>query len=206
MPRLIDYVDVERVMIGRGFVSLYPNSGAFGFPPEVHAMTVGWIGPGDSSIRPAARALARPVAAPYEPTLAALATRVWRELLPGPIWVQPKAHWAYELMFGSHEWMPALLRTAGVDPDILYPRHDGTAIEFTPGEEPAFEPLICGLLEKLLGSDFLITSPTHPIVCTVHHHKQLWWSTTDAGLLAALEGMVVKTEDGGWRMEDSERL
>ena len=116
---------------------------------------------------------------PYEATLASLAARAWRELLQGDVWVLPKSHWAYELQFGSHEWMPDLLREVGVDPQVLEARHDGTALAFALAEEPAFERLVAGLLARLLGSDFLIAWPGRPALCTVHHHKQLWWTTTD---------------------------
>jgi hypothetical protein len=50
--------------------------------------------------------------------------------------------------------------------------------------------LVGGLLGRLLGSDFMLAWPGRPAVCTVHHHKQLWWTTTDPELLAALEAMV----------------
>jgi hypothetical protein len=177
-------------MTTQGLVSLYPNSGAFGFPPDVPTYAVGWVGPPDPSIRAAARALARAVPPPYEPMLARLAGRAWREQLAGPVWVLPKSHWAYELQFGSHEWMPARLRDVGLPPDVLEGRHDGSAAQFDPGEEEAFERLVAGLLGRLLGSDFMLAWPGRPAVCTVHHHKQLWWTTTDPALFAALEAMV----------------
>jgi hypothetical protein len=191
VPHLVDFSDVERQMSGQGLVSLYPNSGAFGFPPGEAARSVGWVGPDDPSVREAARALMRPVPPPYEATLAALAARAWRARLPaGPVWVLPKAHWAYELQFGSHEWMPSLLESIGIAPADLQPRHDGTAVQFNLGEVTAFETMVRGLLERLLGSDFMLAWPGRPVVCTVHHHKQLWWTTTDAALLADLEAMV----------------
>jgi hypothetical protein len=193
MPTLVDYPRVVEQTAADGLVSLYPNSGAFGFPPQTPTHAVGWIGPDDPSIRAAARALTRPVPPPYEPTLAALAARAWRERLCGPVWVLPKSHWAYELQFGSHEWMPALLQEVGVPPDELASRHDGTALAFDPfdpAEQAGFERLVAGLLGRLLGSDFQLAWPGWPVVCTVHHHKQLWWTTTDAALHEALEAMV----------------
>ena len=106
MPRIIDYPLVVDRMARQRLVSLYPNSGAFGFPPEAGAASLGWVGPGDASIRPESRPLTRRVAEPYETTLAALATRVWQEQLSGtPVWVLPKSHWAYELSYGSRDWM-----------------------------------------------------------------------------------------------------
>ena len=54
-----------------------------------------------------------------ERRFAAMGARVWSELLPSDVWVLPKSHWAYELQFGSHEWMPGLLREVGVRLDHL---------------------------------------------------------------------------------------
>jgi hypothetical protein len=191
MPGILDYPFVVEAMTQLGFVSLYPNSGAFGFPPEQGAASVGWVGPDDPSIRPESRPLTRRVPAPYEATLASLCTCVWTERLTGGVvWVMPKSHWAYELMFGSAGWMPQLLREAGVSPDDLAGRHDGSALFFSPGEEPAFERLLTGLLSNLLGSDFLLAWPGRPVVCTVHHHKQLWWTTTSADLQRTLDVLV----------------
>ena len=45
MPHIIDYPLVVEQMTRQRFVSLYPNSGAFGFPPESGAASLGWIGP-----------------------------------------------------------------------------------------------------------------------------------------------------------------
>ena len=178
-------------MTRQRFVSLYPNSGAFGFASESGAVSLGWIGPDDASIRPESRPLTRRVAEPFEATLAALATRVWQEQLPGTAaWVLPKSHWAYELMFGSQEWMPRLLSEAGLSPEDLSGRHDGSALEFSPGEAAGFERFLAGLLGGLFGSDFLLVWPSRPVVCTVHHHKQLWWTTTNAALIATLKDLV----------------
>src|SRR4051794_14508664 len=117
MPTLIDYPRVEDQATADGLVSLYPNSGAFGFPNECPMLAVGWVGGEDPSIRPAARALARPVPPPYESPLPAWVPGAWRERLGGAVWVPPKSHGAYELHFGSHEWMRGLLREIGVAPE-----------------------------------------------------------------------------------------
>ena len=39
-------------------------------------------------------------------------------------------------------------------------------------------------------SDFQLSFPGLPAVCTIHHHKQLWWTTVDPSLHALLEKMV----------------
>ena len=191
MPRIIDYASVVETMTRQGLVSLYPNSGAFGFPPESGAASVGWIDRDDPSIRPESRPLTRRVPGPCEPLLSSLCSQVWTfALADAPAWVTPKSHWAYELMFGSAEWLPKLLRHAGVSPEELMGRHDGSAVEFRPREKGEFDRFLVGLLLDLFGSDFQIAWPGHAVVCTVHHHKQLWWTTTDTDLLRRLDALV----------------
>lgn len=196
MPRLIDYAAVVTSMTSQGFVSLYYNSGAFGFPDGAPTLSVGWVCGEDPSIRPAARPLARRVPAPCQAHLATFATRVWLEHLPGPLRLTPQSHWAYELDFGNHTWLPAALEQAGLSADqvnALAARHDGSAVEFSPEESMPFERLLLTFVANLFGSDFLLTWPGRPVACTVHHHKQLWWTTTDQALMAALEALVPAT-------------
>ena len=187
---IIDYADVLARMREDGLESLYHNSGAFGFPSHASPRHVGWIGPPDPTIRPAALAFARQVPPPYEQNLAELTARAWREHVPGPLWVMPKSHWAYELDFGSSRWMPRLLEQLGLDPTSLQARHDGTALEFPSQHDDAFTGFVAGLLGNLVGSDFALAFPGRPVVCSVHHHKQLWWSTTDDRLHALLDAIV----------------
>jgi len=186
MPQIIEYPDVVKQMSQQGLISLYPNSGAFGFPKGVAAHAVGWVGGDDPTIRPEARALTATIAPPIESTLARLADHAWQSLLPGPVWVMPKAHWAYELDFGSSAWMPGLLGSIGVAADQLSPRHDGTAVGFEPHESAGFRAIVEGLLTHLLGSDFQLAFPGHDACCTVHHHKQLWWTSPDERLIGRL--------------------
>jgi hypothetical protein len=194
MALLVDYDAVIASFTRDGLVCLYPNSGAFGFPPDVPTHAIGWIGPPDATIRPVALPLTRGVSPPYEQTLTQLAIRAWRELFPSATaWVLPKAHWAYELMFGSPAWMPQVLRDAGLtDANVatLTQRHDGTAVAFEAGEHAAFGALAEGLLTHLLGSDYMLAFPGRPVTCTIHHHKQLWWTSPDAGLIESLSRMV----------------
>lgn len=223
MPRIVDYPAVVAQAAAQRFVSLYPNSGAFGFPPDVPTFSVGWVTYDDPTLRPAARTLA--VAAPTPTTngLARLAERAWHELLGvdgaatgglatevGPltareVWVTPKAHWAYELDFGSTAWMGDLLRRVDIDPEVLARRHDGSAVAFAPpteatilsadgagptGDPTTFVTLVDGLLANLLGSDFQLMFPGRDVVCTVHHHKQLWWTSPDERLIGRLRGLA----------------
>ena len=192
MPRVIDYPIVLDTMRRGGYASLYHNSGAFGFPADAHPPPrhVGWIGPADETIRPAARPLLRHVPPPFERNLAELAAVAWQQALPGNVWVMPRSHWAYELDFGSREWMPGLLGSIGIDAPALAPRNDGSAIEFAAEERDGFVRFVTGLLERLLGSDFALAFPGRAALCTVHHHKQLWWTTRDEAVLQALERLV----------------
>ena len=194
MPRIIDYPTVRDTLLARGLISLYHNSGAFGFPQAASPQHVGWIGPPDPTIRPAALALARHVPPPFERNLAELAAVTWQQHLPGVAWVMPKSHWAYELDHGSKEWMPGLLQSIDIDAGQLITRNDGTALEFSPDERDSFVRLLEGLLRHLHGSsDFALAFPGHPTLCTVHHHKQLWWSTTDVTVFDALTQLVPAT-------------
>ena len=186
MPWIVDYPQALQRMREQGLVSLYYNSGAFGFADGTPTRSVGWVGPDDPSLRPEARALARPVPPPYEAELAARVVRATRELLPGKVWLMPKSHWAYELDFGSRDWMPALLEHAGIDSGLLQPRTNAAAIEFDLHEADALRHVVHGLLRMLLGSDVALAFPGRPVVCTLHHHKQVWWTSTDSALIDSL--------------------
>ena len=170
----------------QGFKSLYYNSGAFGFSAETPTRIVGWIGPADSTIKAAAMAQATQVAAPYEENLAALVRRACCQHLPGRVWVMPMSHWSYELDFGSREWMPALLERIGIDPGLLMSRNNAAAIEFAPDEPDTLELFVTRLLQMLQQSDFAIAFPRRPAVCTLHHHKQVWWRTSEQPLAEQL--------------------
>src|SRR4051794_24058408 len=100
VPWIIDYSVVLEQMRGQRFKSLYYNSGAFGFPPDVATEIVGWIGPPDETIRAEARAMTVAVPAPFESNLARLLASAWQERLPSRAWVMPMSHWAFELDHG----------------------------------------------------------------------------------------------------------
>jgi hypothetical protein len=190
VPWIVDYTRVLEEMRQQGLRSLYYNSGAFGFPDGAEAKPVGWIGPDDPTLRPEARGLALPVPPPYEQNLARLLVRAWRDLLPGAVWIMPRSHWAYELDFGSRDWMPALLEHAGIDQGLLAGRTNAAAIEFTPTETGPFAHLVEGLLRMLLGSDFALAFPGRPVTCTLHHHKQIWWSSSDPQIVLAMRQLA----------------
>jgi hypothetical protein len=196
VPSIVDYPVVLNTLLGEGLESLYHNSGAFGFPRAVPAHHLGWIGPVDSTLKASALPLTRRVSEPYATALARLAVRVWREHLPGRVWLMPRNHWAFELDHGNSVWMPGMLRGLGIDPAALAGRNDGAAIEFAPDETETLVPALEQLLTGLWGSDFALAWPGRPVLCTVHHHTQLWWTTTDAGLLKALE-LAVGTAGNG---------
>jgi hypothetical protein len=191
VPWIVDYAEVVEQMNGQGFRSLYYNSGAFGFPEDVATASVGWIGPEDPTLRPAAREVALQVPPPYERELAQRVVRAWQDILPGKIWLLPKSHWAYELDFGSRDWMPALLEHAGVDAGMLQPRTNAAAIEFRPSETQPFLHVVEGLLRMLLGSDFALAFPGHAVTCTLHHHKQVWWTGSDPAVIDLLRAIAL---------------
>lgn len=190
MPWIIDYPMVLEQMKGQGFKSLYYNSGAFGFAEPAEVQTVAWVGPDDASIRPAAQPLIRRVAEPYEDRLAHMAGQLWQKAIGGRAWVMPMSHWAYELDHGSRDWMPALIENLDLDPGLLANRNNGAAIEFSPGEVEPFEHCVERLLMMLMSSDFMIAFPGKSVLCTLHHHKQLWWMSTDAKVIEAVEELA----------------
>ena len=177
-------------MVAAGLDSLYHNSGAFGFPRGVVTKSVGWVGPDDPTLRPAALPLVRRVAEPYAANLAAAAVRACREQALGRVWLMPKSHWAFELDHANGAWMPSMLRSIQVDPVALAGRNDGSAIAFAPAEDALLAAALEELLTRLWGSDFALAWPGRPIVCTVHHHTQLWWTSSDVAFIDALDQVV----------------
>jgi hypothetical protein len=190
MPRIVEYKTVLQRMRDDGYVSLYHNSGAFAFARDAKTQAIGWIGAADPTLRPEAAALAREVPAPVEQNLAQLLLRAWREHLAGTLWLMPMSHWAYELDFASRAWMPDLLRAIEIDPVPLESRNDAAAIEFAPDDDEALRKMALGLLQNLSGSDFAIAFPGRDVLCTLHHHKQLWWTTHDASLAQSLRELA----------------
>jgi hypothetical protein len=95
------------------------------------------------------------------------------------------------LDFGSREWMPDALARIGVDHSVLEPLTTGAAIEFMLDESHEFASFLASLLDNLSGSsDFQLVWPGRPVVCTVHHHKQLWWTTSESAVYQAIAGLV----------------
>jgi hypothetical protein len=187
MPWIIDYGIVLEQMRQQRLRCHYYNSGAFGFAEDSAVKHVGWIGPPDSTIREAVQPLVRHVPPPYEQNLAGMLVRAWQEQLRGRVWFMPKSHWAHELEHGSRDWMPALLEHVGVDPGQLHDRTNAAAIEFADEEAQLVGHFSQRLLEMLQGSDFMIAFPRRPVLCTLHHHKQVWWSSTDLAVVGELE-------------------
>jgi hypothetical protein len=186
MPKVVDYADARDRLLAGGFVSLYHNSGAFGFPRGAAWQMRGWIGPEDPTVRLEARPYIMYVPEPYAPNLADLFVRSRRHIR-GDAWLMPKSHWHFELHDGNPQLLETLLPQIGIDPAALRERNDGSAISFDVDEEEPLRHAVERLLIELRGSDFLIAFPDAAAVCTVHHHVQLWWQTTDHHLFALLE-------------------
>jgi hypothetical protein len=187
MPTIIDYPQVLQQMQSQGMRSLYHNSGAFSLSKQWGASTLAWIGPPDPSIRTEALPLTRSISQPYDDMLALMAMMLWQAQLPGRVWVMPMSHWAFEC---GQEWMPPLLQGIAIDPALLAPRNDAAAIEFRTTETEPFILFLVGLLKNLVASDFALAFPGYTTLCTLHHHKQLWWSTQDSQVLAAVEALA----------------
>jgi hypothetical protein len=171
VPRVVDYEIVKQTMAQRGFVTLYHNSGAFGFASATEVWNAGWVEAEDSTIRETARALAQVVPSMTEKFANTL------EQLPGDVWLMPKSHWHYELHFSNRELLESLLP---VDAELLRDRNDGSAISFSADERSALVDVVRRLLQGLRGSDFILAFIDARTLCTIHHHKQLWWQTANA--------------------------
>lgn len=187
MPWIIDYDIVTEQMRAQQLKCNYYNSGAFNFADATGVRHLGWIGPDDPTIRPAAREFARQIPPPYEENLADRFVRAWLDHFPGRVWAMPMSHWAYELDYGSRDWMPALIEHVGVDPGLLQGRNNAAAIEFTPDEAHHLKHFTRRLLENLMASDFMLAFVGQPLLCTLHHHKQLWWTVKGDDALEKLE-------------------
>ena len=185
MPRVVEYSQVLARLTSDGLVCNYYNGGAFGFASG--AIVRGWIGQTDQSIRQQMRENIRIVP---EDKLVNLAIRAWVEILGGNAWVMPGSSWSYELNFGARGWLPNLLQSVGIDSNELADRTDAAAIEFTPVERQECQAFISGLLTKLSGSDFTLAFAGRKAVCTIHHHRQLWWVTNARDLAVQLDQLI----------------
>ena len=193
MPRIIDYPTVRDRMALAGFVSLYHNSGAFGFARGTDWMMRGWLGPDDPTIRAEVRPFVTYVPQPHAVNLAKMFVQV-RRSLPGVTWLMPKSHWHFELHDGHRELLESLLPELGINPALLRERNDGSAIEFLPDEDEPLRHAVERLLDGLRAvSDFSVALPDGTTVCTVHHHVQLWWQTTRADVIKILDGQSTQS-------------
>ncbi|MFI5381537.1 MAG: hypothetical protein ACHRHE_19745 [Tepidisphaerales bacterium] len=186
MPSIRPYPEVLQAMQSLGLVCNYHNSGAFGPPRGAPLVFRGWIGPDDPTIRPAMREFIRQVPQPYESTLARMARDAWLRMSDGPAWIVPMSHWAFEMDHGSRDWLPGVLRDVQIDSAVLAPLNNAAAIEFARDEGDAMSLLAENLLARLSASDFALLLPRLPLVCTIHHHKQLWWVSESEEILARL--------------------
>jgi hypothetical protein len=184
VPGIVDYPQVLQRLAAEGLRCNYPNGGSFRFDCET--LIRGWIGPADATIKPAMQESVRNFPQPYAQNLASAAARAWRQYLPGAAWLMPAAHWAYELA-ESGQWLAEALQDLHLPAGRLRQTSQAAAIEFCEAEAPEFSSLLHSLLENLAQSDFALAFPGRPIVCSIHHHKQLWWVTPESRLMAALD-------------------
>jgi hypothetical protein len=190
VPRIIDYALAHAQLTALGLRSLYHNSGAFGFAPDARSIVRGWIGRPDPTIRPHSLAAARQLPEPFAESAARLACEVWRGAIGGEAWIMPMSHWGFELEFGSAPWLGDLLRRTQINPVSLAGRNTADPIVCAPGEQEAFVSILTDLLDRLTSSDFAVAFPAQPVLCTVHHHGQLWWQARDQAIVDALDRLV----------------
>src|SRR5215208_170757 len=89
---------------------------------------------------------------------------------------------------GLSSWLPDLIGSMGIDPKLLASRTDASPIEFHSAEPSHLARFVQALLENLTSSDFMLAFPSHPILCTIPHHKQLWWTSSKQPLIERISG------------------
>jgi hypothetical protein len=183
VPLVIEYAIALQQLQQQGLVCNYFNGGAFGFPRGLDVHVLGWIAADDPTIRPQMRPHIRQIPAPAEANMSQAAVRSWQNEFPRVAWIMPLSHWAFELDFGSKSWLPALIESTGIDPKVLAGRSDASPVSFSPDEAPHLGNFLQTLLENLAASDFMLAFPPHPLLCTIHHHKQLWWVSPEKSVL-----------------------
>jgi hypothetical protein len=186
--RIIDYPTVLKTLTGQGMRCNYPNGGAFGF--AAGASIRGWIGPADPTILAEFRPMLRQIPQPFEANLAEYAATAWQKYLAGTLWMMPATHWAFELQHGSGPWLAEALRSIGVDPSALANLPNAAALEFSADQTAELRQFLQRLLEGLVGSDFVMALSGRQTLCTVHHHKQLWWSSANTTAVEGLDAIL----------------
>jgi hypothetical protein len=194
--RVIDHATVLSEMTRRGFRSLYHNSGAFGFAADADIKYIGWVGPPDPTVRPSMLPNCIPIDKPYETNLAHLAARAWREELGRRAWIMPMNHWASELEHSTNaRWLATSLDHLGIEISQLHPTNTAAAVEFAgDGDREAFQSFIETILANLQSSDFAIVFPdqgsAQAVLCTLHHHCQIWWQSLSPEVVDMLGGLA----------------
>jgi hypothetical protein len=188
---IIEYPIALAKLLDLGMVCNYFNGGAFGFPKNITTKVFGWTAGEDASIRAELRSSTKAFSQPAAEKMAEAASSAWINHLPGPAWIMPLSHWAFELDFGSKSWLAPLLESVQVKPFLLANRADASPLEFQADEQAKMKMFVQSLLENLSSSDFMLAFPEHPVLCTIHHHKQLWWISSDRGLLEQVDSMAV---------------
>jgi hypothetical protein len=188
VPSVIEYPNALAELQQQGLVCNYFNGGAFGFARGVNVHIWAWIAADDPTIHAQLQPCVRKIPPPAERNMSQAAATVWQKEFPGPAWIMPLSHWAFELDFGSKSWLPTLIRSIGIDPKTLASRSDASPIEFHISEQSHLPRFVQTLLENLTSSDFMLAFPSHPTLCTIHHHKQLWWTSSDEPLIERISG------------------
>jgi hypothetical protein len=188
MAAIVDYATVLERMHALGLSCVYYNGGSFGFGRGEDVKIVGWLQEPDPTVRPGLGATVM-VPLPVE-NLGLMLDEVWQQCLPGPAWVLPKAHWSFELGHGNGPWLREALEAIGIDPAALESRTDAAAIELpqTRDADGHLASLASVLMRHLKTSDFAVLFPDHRHLVTLHHHRQIWWQTTDAAFADRLAG------------------
>jgi hypothetical protein len=181
MPRLIPHDSVLPIAAQDRLRCVYHHGGAFEFV-DGPTLFRGWLTRDDPTVRPELRAVCRLVVeSELIHRLLGLLVAIGNRAM-----ILPTSHWAHEL--DAHPWLGDALAQTGTDASVLRGLNEAAAVGFDlPGERASLDGLLRALLAGLDQSDFTLLVPGVRLMVTLHHHRQVWWRTTNPELAARID-------------------
>ena len=177
---MLELDQLKALLAEHGIEPWYPHSGRFDFTPGPSVHRRCWLVDEDPSIHPDLRGGCRYAADLSE---AAECVATYLSTLVGQRWyLVPHVHWEHELLDHCPDvWREVFtLADQPVDDPMLT---SANAVVINP-TGVAWERLIVTLLTGLTQADALLLTDA-PLIVKIHHHRQVWLSTTDPALLGA---------------------
>lgn len=175
---ILDLIQLEALLADHGIQPWYSHSGRFDFMSGQQVYRRCWLVDEDPCIRPDLREACR-----YTEDLddmAALVAAYLGTLSLGPWYLVPHVHWEHELLDHCPTvWRDVFALTRQREDDPLLSGANAVIIDPV---QVAWRRLIMTLLHGLTQADALLLVDA-PLILKVHHHQQVWLSTTDLALL-----------------------